>query len=1060
MRKAFRIMLRVAAALAIVVIVAAGVFAWRLSQGPIEVGFLTPYLQRALSASDQDVRVSAKRTVLAWSGWGRGVQLQARELSVVHANGEPLAEIPVISIRLSLRALIVGEVAPIAITVHRPQLYLERSAEGRISLALHSKPARKSRFVPGLLSALASDKRGDGPLRLMTAIRIEDAELNIDDRYLGRVWRTKNLSVTIARKDRVIRSTMTFDLTVGKEAVRFAAYGSYDLPSKLIGLDLSFKSLDPAMFASARGALQALGWFKMPVGGTFRLKVRDGTVTAASFDLTGREGAIGVPGLYDQPLAVTAFKTKGRVLADGRRLRIETFEADFKGTKVSISGVFSGLDGPLGFGGSVAIEALPVNDLPKFWPRDIKQNARNWVAENLSGGMVRSLDMRIELQRAGPNGKLGLSKLHGAFRYAGMSVRFQRLLPPIKQVSGFATFSERDLRFTLEDGDLDGVALVRGRVDIVEFDKPIQRIEIEAKVAGKLADILTVIDRKPLQFARRLGVNPLAVGGTAEATIKSGFILRREVDVDTIDITANAVIRGLSWRKGMFDQDLTDGNFTLDIAKTGMVLDGRTLLGGVAAKLRWEEAFGKPVKIRRKYALETSFTVDMLGKMGVDVGHVFDGSIGAKLEVDGYDTGLQIIRGEFDLGKASITVPFFGARKPRGAPAQAKATFIVGAGRLRSLERVHLRSAIVEAKGSARFHPDGVTLKELKVEMLRTGRQDLSATIVGAADGAKRGTIAGASLDVPAIMKARSKSGPAGTGPGEVPQLDLTLNVARVYFGKDRFLTGFRGSLGYSGKRITHLSIVAGVPDGRPLSVEVSRKGAVRRLTMKTNDAGAAFRALDLVDTLKGGVLSVSAVSRSASAPFSGRARLSKFRVAQAPVLARILALASLTGISNLSASDEGVAFEEADIPFHLREGLLTIVNARAVGSQIGITLSGDVRLGKDNVALRGTIVPAYTLNSLLGKLPLVGRALVGEKGSGIFAARYTVRGSLANPSLNVNPLSVLAPGFLRNIFGGGGQDAPVSDNGGAISAPGIGSGSGGNGTRGGKVLDHDRIGR
>ena len=66
---------------------------------------------------------------------------------------------------------------------------------------------------------------------------------------------------------------------------------------------------------------------------------------------------------------------------------------------------------------------------------------------------------------------------------------------------------------------------------------------------------------------------------------------------------------------------------------------------------------------------------------------------------------------------------------------------------------------------------------------------------------------------------------------------------------------------------------------------------------------------------------------------------------------------------------------------------------------------------------LHGTIVPAYTINSLLGNIPILGEIFVGEKGSGVFAARYAIKGSLDDPTVTVDPLAALTPGFLRNIF-------------------------------------------
>ena len=81
-------------------------------------------------------------------------------------------------------------------------------------------------------------------------------------------------------------------------------------------------------------------------------------------------------------------------------------------------------------------------------------------------------------------------------------------------------------------------------------------------------------------------------------------------------------------------------------------------------------------------------------------------------------------------------------------------------------------------------------------------------------------------------------------------------------------------------------------------------------------------------------------------------------------------------------------------------------------------------------------MVPAYTLNSLIGKIPLIGPLIVGEKGSGMFAATYSVSGSLNRPDLSVNPLAALTPGFLRGLFSifdsdtaDSGPNGPVPDN-------------------------------
>jgi hypothetical protein len=61
--------------------------------------------------------------------------------------------------------------------------------------------------------------------------------------------------------------------------------------------------------------------------------------------------------------------------------------------------------------------------------------------------------------------------------------------------------------------------------------------------------------------------------------------------------------------------------------------------------------------------------------------------------------------------------------------------------------------------------------------------------------------------------------------------------------------------------------------------------------------------------------------------------------------------------------------------------------------------------------------VPAYVFNSLLGRIPVLGWMFSPEKGGGVIAARYSVRGPLESPEVTVNPLSTFTPGFLRNLF-------------------------------------------
>ena len=78
-------------------------------------------------------------------------------------------------------------------------------------------------------------------------------------------------------------------------------------------------------------------------------------------------------------------------------------------------------------------------------------------------------------------------------------------------------------------------------------------------------------------------------------------------------------------------------------------------------------------------------------------------------------------------------------------------------------------------------------------------------------------------------------------------------------------------------------------------------------------------------------------------------------------------------------------------------------------------------------IYLKGTVVPAYAINALLGKIPLIGGLFTGsEKGGGLFAATYTMKGQGENVDISINPLSALAPGALRDIFTGSDKEQEI----------------------------------
>ena len=86
-------------------------------------------------------------------------------------------------------------------------------------------------------------------------------------------------------------------------------------------------------------------------------------------------------------------------------------------------------------------------------------------------------------------------------------------------------------------------------------------------------------------------------------------------------------------------------------------------------------------------------------------------------------------------------------------------------------------------------------------------------------------------------------------------------------------------------------------------------------------------------------------------------------------------------------------------------------------GREIGGTIYGSMDYGRDRIDMSGTFVPAYGLNNAFSKIPVLGFLLTGNKNEGLFAVPFRITGRASVPSVSVNPIAAVSPGFLRKIF-------------------------------------------
>ena len=171
----------------------------------------------------------------------------------------------------------------------------------------------------------------------------------------------------------------------------------------------------------------------------------------------------------------------------------------------------------------------------------------------------------------------------------------------------------------------------------------------------------------------------------------------------------------------------------------------------------------------------------------------------------------------------------------------------------------------------------------------------------------------------------------------------------------------------------------------------------------------------DFFDGVKEGKLLYSSVIDGKKS--NSKLTIENFKVTKAPALATLLTLADLGGYADL-LSGKGMSFDILEINFKNDTKKTTIDEILALGSSVSVHMNGYIEKETGLVSLRGTLVPAKMLNSLVSKIPFVGKILVGHKvGEGVFGVSFKIKGLPGKVKTSVNPVKTITPRFITRAL-------------------------------------------
>ena len=563
-RRAGRVLLHALGILVAVSILAlAGVF-WRLTQGPLVLGSLTPWMEAAFNEQVSGLSLRMGDAELAWSASQGFVEIRVHDVAVHDAFDRQLLAAGEVGLQMSMSPLLRGELRPRRITLYRPHVFIERDASGAVRFALADRladmvgpggAAHDGQTPVGAL--LASGPRP--PFERLEGIWIVNAELRIADRVRDLVWSASDASMSVVRQPGGMAGDARMILEAQGNVLDLEIDAAYRDASSQTSVAVRAANLAPASLSAAAPRLGDLRGLDFEVDADLDL-VFDAALelSQGSFSLETAGGIVDVPELFETPFDLGPSRALGRLNPGFSGFEVTSFVPDLGIERMQARLRVDGYGDDAAVEATLDLAGLPVDDLARYWPPGAAPNARTWLTENLSGGTVT----RASVTYATTVGELVADRARETglavdLDASGVAVNYLDGMAPVADVAGHVAIADNELRIETRGGTLAGLSAGRGVIAMARLDGS-DGMAIEVGVDGAVAHALRLAGQGPFAFSSRSGIDAGAVSGSFSGTLAIRLAHLGDLAPDDI-----------AWR---IDADI--GDFALARALRGYRLDG------------------------------------------------------------------------------------------------------------------------------------------------------------------------------------------------------------------------------------------------------------------------------------------------------------------------------------------------------------------------------------------------------------------------------------------------------------------------------------------------------
>jgi hypothetical protein len=683
-----------------------------------------------------------------------------------------------------------------------------------------------------------------------------------------------------------------------------------------------------------------------------------------------------------------------------------------------------------------SLSPTPITVVTRLWPSFIVAPVRSYLLAHAKEGMVEKAELRVDFDAP----TLALMRAEHApadeavlldFTISGGSLDFLTGVPPLRGVDGVGRISGRTTTFTVTntgvvDAGAGGTLAVLEGSSFRVADSELQPTPgvIMAKVSSSVETIADLLSRDALKAFASLPLESSTLKGQVDGGLEIDMLLGPDIGPDDISLKINATVANFTAENLIGKERLEAATLAITVDPSGLRASGQGRMFGSLATLDMVRPNGKPAEASIRLTLDEAARA----RQGFGALPGLSGPVGAIVSAPLGTGDKPRAEVELDLTQAGLEWP--GVSKPPGRPAKVKLSLVVNEnGAL--LDPFVFEAGPVQARGSLELGGDESLVAARFSQVKLSAGDDMRIDAVRVGEAMKvlvRASTIDARPFLQSLIYAKAEPGPAAKDAaaskdaGAIKEIELDVKAGVLSGYNKEVISGAELHLVKRADQIKQFSF-SGRFGRDSITGNLTGGPATPQLNLITDDAGTLLSFVDLYKHMDRGRLSVG--MRLGPDLLAGVLVIDSFVLRDEPALRRLVAesVPQADGVRRIDAG--AVAFTKLQVRFQRSGSRLDLTEGTMYGDSIGLTVDGWLDYSHDRVDMKGTFVPAYAVNNLFSKIPVFGMILGGGANEGLFGVNYRIEGQASSPTLNINPLSAIAPGIFRQIFGVGNNFAP-----------------------------------